>query len=81
MHPQDEYLETSSGAFAYLVDGKETPVQHPGDRALLVPAGITHTFWNAEPDNPGVLFAYFTPQGNVQLQFGDAQEIRMVATV
>lgn len=81
VHPQDEYLETLSGAFAYNVDGTDTPVQYPGDPPIVVPAGVQHYFWNAQPDQPGVLLASFKPTGDVQLNFGDAVELRVVATI
>lgn len=46
VHPdQDERFEILKGAIGFKLDGKEV-VAGPGQR-ILVPAGMSHCFWNA----------------------------------
>ena len=78
---QAEYLEVKQGAFGFHVDGKDRAVLRPGDQPITVLAGTPHYFWNTKADEKGVLFAAFEGIGNVEMFFGDAIEIKTVATI
>ena len=78
---QAEYLEVKKGAFGFHVDSEDRATLHPGDPPITVLAGVPHYFWNTKPDEEGVLLAAFEGVGNVNMVFGDAIEIRTVATV
>jgi len=78
---QAEYLEVKKGAFGFHVDGEDRAVLQPGDQPIMVLAGVPHYFWNTKADEEGVLFAAFEGVGNVEMVFGDAIEIKTMATV
>lgn len=78
---QAEYLEVKKGAFGFHVDGEDRAVLQPGDPPITVLAGVPHYFWNTRTDEEGVLFASFEGVGNVEMVFGDAIEIKTMATV
>lgn len=78
---QAEYFETQKGAFGLHIDNEDRATLHPGDPPITVLAGVPHYFWNTKPDEEGILIAAFEGVGNVNMVFGDAIEIRTVATV
>ena len=78
---QAEHLEVKKGAFGFHVDREDRAVLQPGDQPITVLAGVPHYFWNTNADEEGVLFAAFEGVGNVEMVFGDATEIKTMATV
>ena len=78
---QAEYLEVKSGAFGFHVAGKDRAVLRPGDEPITVGARVPHYFWNENAGEEGVLFATFEGVGNVEMFFGEAVEIKTMATI
>ena len=54
-----------SGRFHFLIDGKQLTVS-AGDPMLVVRPPTPHSWWNADPENEGVLDFTFTPGGKVE---------------
>lgn len=78
---QAEYLEVKQGTFGFHVDGEDKAILRPGDKPITVGAAVPHYFWNVNAGEEGVLFATFEGVGNVEMFFGEAVEIKTMATI